>query len=64
MGKIFGISNLPVTIFTTPLEPHKIKYPFQEVSSQSLRPASKDSFARKNELAKNFIQKFMPGIRK
>lgn len=24
MGKIFGISNLPVTIFTTPLEPIRI----------------------------------------
>lgn len=27
MGKIFGISDLPVTIFTTPLEPFKISEP-------------------------------------
>ena len=27
MGKIFGISDLPVTIFTTPLEPVKVPHP-------------------------------------
>ena len=27
MGKIFGISDLPVTIFTTPLEPVKLTRP-------------------------------------
>lgn len=62
MGKIFGISNLPVTIFTTPLESVNIKKP--KTDWRLIRPYTKDSFCRECKAVKNLYPKFMKGIKK
>ena len=51
MGKIFGISDLPVTIFTSPLEPVEVpKSPMIEYANASRKlPVEQDVFLRRPE---------------
>ena len=69
MGKIFGISDLPVTIFTTPLEPVKVpKHPAEFCSPREIN-AIHDTLALshkagKSSLVRKFIDKGSAGFLK
>ena len=67
MGKIFGISDLPVTIFTTPLEPmipvpYEMKLP-RFILGETL--AKHDILILQNKAVKRgFLSKLVNGFRK
>ena len=66
MGKIFGISDLPVTIFTTPLEPVKIP---KNTNFRLPRKMLGENFGKNDLLLRNlpiktnFINRFLNRLR-
>ena len=61
MGKIFGISDLPVTIFTSPLEQIKLK-PSRKFCNKTT--CEHDILEIKNKTHRmNRLNKFINGIR-
>jgi hypothetical protein len=69
MGKIFGISDLPVTIFTTPLEPVKVpKHPAEFCSPRKINvthdTVALSPKAGKSGLVRKFIDKVSTGFLK
>jgi hypothetical protein len=66
MGKIFGISDLPVTIFTTPLEPVKVpKYTDIRLPRKILAEnfGKNDLLLRNLPVKTNFINRFLNRLR-
>ena len=68
MGKIFGISDLPVTIFTTPLEPVKIKEPYRPELPRKIfgKTAAKHNFNISNQIMpkKGLLARIVNGFKK
>jgi len=68
MGTIFGISDLPVTIFTTPLEPVEVPKPFNTgLPRRMLGNATlkHDIYVTKSMVKKSgFLKKFINGMKK
>ena len=67
MGQIFGISDLPVTIFTTPLEPVKVpEYTYPSLPRRIIGESfiKKDLLVLQNKPKKvNFINRIINGFR-
>lgn len=68
MGKIFGISDLPVTIFTTPLEPVKVPNPIDMKLPRLMLGetfAKHDAVVLQNKVVKRgFLSRLINGFRK
>ncbi|MCQ2743893.1 MAG: hypothetical protein MJ230_03735 [bacterium] len=64
MGKIFGISDLPVTIFTTPFQQVKATNYYKTLDIPSFKPALNDTYVSKTSQIKTFVKHFIKGIKK
>ena len=69
MGRIFGISELPVTIFTTPLEPVKVPEPIgiklpRKILNENIMKRDLLSASQFKSKRTGFLNKLINGFRK